>query len=324
MAAVDKLTPNDHRVQHKSYTIPSNPYNTTYHYLLAEPPSSTPTTGTALLVHGFPDLSFGWRYQVPLLLSLGLRVIVPDIAGFGRTDAPSDLHAYSLQRVVKDLLAIVRHVQGKAEGDDVEPIVLAGHDWGGAVVWRFALWHPEALRCVISLQWAGTEVDEALVGREKIRAFLKVLYGARRDDGKQVFNVAKGLDLEALEVDKIGESPLVNGEELEYYADEYARNGIKGPLSWYKTSKINFDEEKVLFDEGRDKITLPTLMVVALRDNALPPAMSANMHEYCTNLTKKEVNATHWALWEAAGETNQHFKDFLQGVLKEQPLKASI
>lgn len=59
---VDKVTPTDARVQHCTYAIPGSPHNKTYHYLLANPPSGKPVA-TALLVHGFPDLSFGWRYR---------------------------------------------------------------------------------------------------------------------------------------------------------------------------------------------------------------------------------------------------------------------
>ncbi|KAH6636538.1 Alpha/Beta hydrolase protein [Chaetomium tenue] len=324
MATIDKLTPTDPRVQHHTYTIPASPHNTTYHYLLAEPPAGTPTTGTALLIHGFPDLSFGWRYQVPHLTSQGLRVIVPDLPGFGRSDAPADIAAYSYKRVVEDLLAVVRRVQGKGEGEDVERFVLGGHDWGGAVAWRFALWYPEVLRGVFSVQFEGTEVDEAVVGREKIRAFLSVMYGAKREDGQPVFGVAKGLEVGLLEPEKIGESPLLSREEIDFYADEYLKNGMRGPLSWYKNGKVNFDEERPLLEQGRTKVTIPALMVVATRDAALPPAMSASMDDLCTDLVKKEVNASHWALWEAAADTNKHISEFLEVILKDQPLKASI
>lgn len=348
---VDKLTPTDSRVQHHTYTVPNS--KKTYHYLQAEPTGAfQKPLATAVLVHGFPDLSFGWRYQVPYLASLGLRVVVPDLPGFGRTDVPQELGAYSYKAVADDLVAIVRHVQGVAEGGEVEKIVLGGHDWGGAVVWRFALWYPELLRCVFSictpffavsevfypkeqlvkmlpnfgyqLQLEGTEVDEAVVGREKIRAFLSVLFGARRADGGVVFDVAKGLRPEMLEADQIGESPLLSREEMDFYVDEYVKSGMRGPLSWYKTSRINFDEERQLLEEGKTKVTMPALMVVASRDGALPPSMAAGMDRYCVDLVKREVNATHWALWEAAAETNKHIGEFLERFLKGQPLKASI
>ncbi|KAK3302167.1 uncharacterized protein B0T15DRAFT_487392 [Chaetomium strumarium] len=347
---VDKLTPTDPRVQHHTYTIPAS--KRTYHYLLAEPSTGAPAAATVLLVHGFPDLAFGWRYQVPHLLSLNLRVIVPDMVGYGRTDAPQELAAYSFKSAVDDLVALVSHVQGKGADEQPEKFVLGGHDWGGVVVWRFALWYPELLRCVFSvctpffpvgdvyvptaemvkrmpsfgyqLQWEGTEVDKAVVGREKLRGFFNMLWGAPRKDGERIFDAAHGLYLDKFEADQIGESPLVSKEELDHYLDEYADHGLQGGLRWYKTRKINFEEERVLLEKGKTTVTLPSLMVVALRDIALLPSYAVGMEKYVPNLVKKEVDSSHWALWEKPAEVNQYIEEFLKGVLKGQPLKASI
>lgn len=38
-----------------------------------------------ILLHGFPDLWYGWRYQIPYLVSKGYRVITPDLRGYGQT-----------------------------------------------------------------------------------------------------------------------------------------------------------------------------------------------------------------------------------------------
>lgn len=68
-----KLVPNDPRVS--THTALLN--GQTYKYILSEP--STPAKATIFLIHGWPDMGFGWRNQVPLLTSLGLRVVVPDV-----------------------------------------------------------------------------------------------------------------------------------------------------------------------------------------------------------------------------------------------------
>lgn len=62
----------------------------TYNYIQAEPASGK-VVGTIFLIHGWPDLSLGWRNQIPFLTSKGLRVIAPDMMGYGGTDAPEDL-----------------------------------------------------------------------------------------------------------------------------------------------------------------------------------------------------------------------------------------
>ncbi|KAL2271619.1 hypothetical protein VTJ83DRAFT_990 [Remersonia thermophila] len=353
-AHVDKLTPTDPRVQHCFYTIPSSKHNVTYHYLLAEPQGASPARATVLLIHGFPDLSLSWRYQVPRLTALGLRVIVPDMQGYGRSTAPEDLAAYSFKTVADDLAALVRHVQGKQEGEAADRILIGGHDWGGAVAWRFALWHPEMLLGVFSvctpfmavrdaylppevmvakrlpnfgyqLQFGRTEVDGFVVGRERVAAFLRAMFGARRDDRQPVFTPTHGVHLDRLEPGRIGESPLLDPAEMAFYTDEYLRNGIRGPLCWYKTARINFDEELELLRLGRTRITVPALYIGATRDAVLSPSMMDGVGGYFDDLVRREVVGSHWALWEAAEDCNRHISEWVEKVLeKEKPLKASI
>lgn len=348
----DKLTPTDPRVQHCTFAVPNT--SRTYHYLLAEPPSGTAPVATCLLIHGFPDLSFGWRYQIPHLAgALSLRVIAPDLPGFGASSAPAELREYSFRSVVDDLAGLVAHVLGTGAGAEAERIVLGGHDWGGAVAWRFALWRPDLLRCVFSvcvpyvppspvyfpkeevvkmlpnfgyqLQWEGEDVERAAAGKEGIRGFLGICYGAKGKDGETgLFDPTKGVRLDLVERGMVGESPLLSKDEMDFYVDEYARKGMKWPLNWYRTSKVNFDEEVELVKAERSRVTVPALMIAASADVALPPAMAAGMDQYCDDLVKREVDASHWVLWEKPAEVNVHISEFLERFLKNQPLKASI
>ncbi|KAH8890780.1 epoxide hydrolase [Thozetella sp. PMI_491] len=339
--AVDKLTINDPRVEHHTTTVNGRKY----HYIVGNPTSGAPVD-TILLVHGWPDLGHGWRYQVPFLVSLGYRVIVPDMLGYGQTDAPQALGEYSHKSLAGDLVALAAHVIGEDQ-----PFILGGHDWGGSVVWRTTLWYPQTIKAVFSictpyaaplpvwiederyvtivpsfkyqLQLAGPDVEANVVGKDKLRGFLNGMYYGRGPNGERSFTTEKGVLLENL--DKIGPSPLVSKEEIDYYVDQYAIHGMRGPLNWYRTRKINWEEEQeLLLQPGRTRITAPSLMVVAKRDAALPPQLAAKMPQSFDNLTMKEVDATHWALWEAAAEVNNHLEQFLNSVVKGSGPKAAI
>lgn len=339
--AVDKLKPNDPRAQSATATVRGK----TYHYLHAKP--TGPPRATAVLVHGWPDLSFGWRYQVPYLLSLGLQVIVPDMLGYGGTDAPQDLALYSLKSVSDDLAELVRQLLGQGER-----IILGGHDWGGMLVWRFALWHPEMLKGVFSIctpyvpvsaefvdipamieklpnfkyqaQLAGPDVERE-IGSDpaKIRGLLNGIYGARGSDGSLVFSVDHGVHFQNL--DKMEKSPLLSEEEVDFYVKQYARNGMRGPLNWYRTRKINYEEELALLKDGQQpKVQPPAMMVAASKDAALPPRMAKGMEVFFESVKIQEVNGTHWSLWEpVAEETNAHIGDFVKQLIGG-PVKASI
>ncbi|RKU40311.1 hypothetical protein DL546_001747 [Coniochaeta pulveracea] len=343
----DKLTPTDSRVTHNTTAINSK----TYHYLLAQPSSSP--KATILLLHGWPDLSFGWRYQIPYLVNhLHLRVIVPDLPGYGRTAAPQSLSAYSAKSVSTDCIALVDEVLGPKT--EKEPIFVGGHDWGGFLAWRVALWFPERVKAVFSvctpyappakeyrsleevvkvlpnftyqLQLAGPEVEARIDGggEKALRGFVNGMYGGRTEGGEVLFNPQKGLNLDLLE--EFTSAPLVSKEEADFYVQEYSRNGMRGPLNWYRTRKVNYEEEMELFKLGRGegKISMPALFITAKKDAALPPAMSKGMDGYFETLVRREVDANHWALWEASQDVNKYIGEFISDVLEGRKLQASL
>src|SRR6516225_10963725 len=79
----------------------------------------------AVLLHGFPDTGRLWRHQVPALAEAGFRVIVPDLRGFGRSDKPEAVDAYSIPLLAGDVMAVLAELGvGKAH--------VVGHDWGAA------------------------------------------------------------------------------------------------------------------------------------------------------------------------------------------------
>ncbi|KAL3419153.1 hypothetical protein PVAG01_09375 [Phlyctema vagabunda] len=323
---VDKIAPQDPRVQYKT----ANLNGITYGYMLAEP--SVAQTGTIFLIHGFPDLSFGWRYQIPQLLGLGLRVVVPDMMGYGNTDAPEEAKYYTYKRAADDLAELARQLEAPT-------IILGGHDWGGAVVYRVAMRYPKLISALFSvctpfsppqekfipmtvapnfkyqLQFQGPVLEEALQGEAKLRQFLNGMYGGKSPEGEYGFDVATGAKVEMLPT--LGPTPLLSKEELDFYAKQYAIHGIHGPLNWYRTGELNFADERdyVDFEGVVGKFDMPTLFIAGSRDAALPPKLSEGMERFFRSLSRAEVNAGHWALWEQSVAVNEHLKNFLSDKL---------
>ena len=100
-----------------------------------------------LLLHGWPDSAYLWRNQIPFLVVNGFHAIAPDLRGFGRSDRPEGVAAYSLQNAVGDVVGIL-----DAFGIDEADIV--GHDWGAAVAWFTATAsEPAAHRVVALTHW---------------------------------------------------------------------------------------------------------------------------------------------------------------------------
>lgn len=112
-----------------------------YFYLDASPPSSVPTKATLLLLHGFPDSSYGWRHVLPTLSLSGYRCIVPDLVGYGRTSKPSRLEEYGAHSQAIDLAGLMSHAMGSINAK----FAVIGHDWGSWLSWKLANWIPDRL-----------------------------------------------------------------------------------------------------------------------------------------------------------------------------------
>jgi soluble epoxide hydrolase/lipid-phosphate phosphatase len=328
---LDKLTPTDTRVAHKFAILNGHQY----HYLQADPPS--PPRATIFLIHGWPDLSFGWRYQIPLLQSMGLRVIAPDMLGYGRSAAPEALEAYTQKRAADDMATLARAI-------GAPQIIVLGHDWGGMIIWKMALWHPDLVVAAISictpyaaplrtyvsledmtrtalpnfryqLQLAGPDVQARIQGTEKIRQFLNAMYGGSgKTAGLVGFTAEEGVVFENLA--HLRRTRLLTAAELDFYAAEYSRTGMRGPLNWYRTRELNYKDELPLAQIKDLKIRVPTLFVQALHDAAIPPHMAKGMSRHFTDLRVETVDAHHWALWEATAQVNGLIQGFVERFLE--------
>ncbi|KAI9375627.1 Alpha/Beta hydrolase protein [Aspergillus egyptiacus] len=317
----------DQRIEQRSAFV----YGKTYGYLYSEP-ESVKCKGTVILIHGFPDLSMAWRYQIPMFVKRGFRVIAPDCLGYGRSDAPKDLAAYSLKNCAADIKEL-------ASQHGATKIILGGHDWGAYLAYRVALWHPELVEylftvCVpyshpykkwmsledmvtkvaphfaYQLQFVSGDIEKVVHTKDEHKQFLIALYGGRTDKKEFAFDVHKGVDLEKMMHTR--PSWLLDEQELEYYAWEFARHGLRGPLDWYRTRKINYEDELSL---DRESIHVPTLFIQATKDAALPPSLAKGAGKYLPQLVTKQVEASHWALWEKPKEVNGILEGWLDAVV---------
>jgi len=92
-----------------------------------------------VLLHGFPEFWWSWRYQIPALVKAGFRVAVPDLRGYNLSDKPTAIRDYGIDHLTADVDGLIR-----ALGEDKAHVV--GHDWGAVVAWEFAMRYPARLR----------------------------------------------------------------------------------------------------------------------------------------------------------------------------------
>lgn len=109
-------------------------------YVDVGPPGGEPV----LLLHGERTWSFLYRTVIPILADAGLRVIAPDLVGFGRSDKPADVTDHSYARHVEWLRAFA------FDALDLHAVTVVGHDWGGLIGLRVATEYSDRIARIVA------------------------------------------------------------------------------------------------------------------------------------------------------------------------------
>lgn len=299
------------------------------YYFLESQPAGSPI-GTILLFHGFPDFSYAWRYQVPYFTSLGYRVIAPDLLGYANTDAPCDITQYALKKMSTDMTELLDQV---APG---EKIIVGAHDWGAGLAYNFATWYPDYLKAYFTisvpynrpwlgpalewvdlldlvengtyptlgyqLQWREIAINRNFTTRDQTRSFLNTGFGGLTPEGESALSSSEGLLYNLMPL--LGNQSLVSAEDFEVYVDKISQKGLASGFNWYRTRRINWEDELPLAKKGPFKFTTPYLFIASTKDYFMPPELYNNTGAYFEDWTIESVDASHWSMWEKPDEVN--------------------
>lgn len=287
-----------------------------------------------VLCHGFPELAYSWRYQIPALAEAGYRVIAPDQRGYGGTSRPADVASYDMAHLTGDLAGLL-------DALELKKAVFVGHDWGGIVVWSMPLLHPSRVAGVIGVNTpflARAPVDpimglRAVFGENMYIVFFqqpgvadallakdvgKTFRFFMRKSGVTAAEYAKlpkemrNLELvHALQSDEstwTGQ-PLMPPAELQVFIDTFAKTGFTGGINWYRNLSRNWEASAGI----EQKVRVPGLMIMAEDDVVLSPAMAEGMEQYVPDLEKVLIRRCgHWTQQEHPEETNRAMIDWLK------------
>lgn len=268
-----------------------------------------------VLLHGFPELWYSWRHQLPALAASGYRALAPDLRGYGASSAPAEIEAYGLEEVCGDFVALLDHL-------GYEQAVFVGHDWGAAVAWHLALAHAERVKAVV-----GMSVPFAPRGAAPPVAMLRRALG---EDFYIVWFQRPGVAERALEKDvrrtlttrrvwsaswaaehEDPELPLwLTEEDLAVYVEVFERTGFSAGLNYYRNLDRNWERGAEL--AGR-RIDVPALFITGSRDPVqrfMPPE---SMDGWVTDLRGAVCleGAGHWVQQERPDEVGEALLGFL-------------
>ena len=97
-----------------------------------------------VLLHGFPDTGRLWRHQVDALVGAGFQAVVPDLRGYGASDKPAEVEAYSIPFLAGDVVGVL-------DAAGIERAHVVGHDWGAALAWAMGSLLPDRVDRLVAL-----------------------------------------------------------------------------------------------------------------------------------------------------------------------------
>ena len=102
---------------------------------------------------------------------------------------------------------------------------------------------------------------------------------------------------------------------MDFYVQQFTKTGFEGPCNWYRTRRLNWEQDQNIPAATRNHLPQPVLFIQAKYDGILIPKLSQGMEKAIPNLTRAEVPASHWALWHTPEQTNDTIQKWIEGVV---------
>ena len=256
-----------------------------------------------ILLHGFPEFWYSWRYQ---LAALGdeYTVVAPDLRGYNLSDKPANAEDYAIENLVGDVIGLIRFF-GR------EQAAIVGHDWGAAIAWAVAQKHPEMVWKLCAMQVPPVSVWRK---NQTVKQFLASWYMfffqipglpewiLSRNDFALLANGLKN---------STGETDVFFEDDLDEYKKSWRQDSaLTSAINYYRANIL-----KRLFSEQttEEKIKVPTLFIYGERDQAVLPETVEGVGE-AVDAPFQEIRipgAAHWVQQEAADIVTDSLREFL-------------
>lgn len=253
-----------------------------------------------MFLHGFPEAAFVWDELLQHFArpeNGGFRCVAPNLRGYERSTQPAEVAAYRAKHLVQDIAALIQ-----LEGAPLECLV--AHDWGGAVAWNLANQMPQLARrlAIVNSPHPGTFLRELKSNprQQQASAYMNFLIRPdaeqllREDDYRRLFGFFQ----------QWGGAPWLTEAVKQQYREVWDMS-LNGGLNYYRASPLRpprpEDAGAAAIALPREMLTvsLPTLVLWAMEDTALPPELVDGLEDYIPRLTLERIpGASHWIVHE--------------------------
>lgn len=258
-----------------------------------------------VLLHGFPEFWYSWRYQIPFLAEHGYTVAAPDLRGYNDTDKP---------RKGYDIPTLLRDVRGLIKGLGQQKATIVGHDWGGVLAWAFAANYPEMTESLIVMNAPHpAAMTREMRTLKQLRKSWYVFafqipwlpeYLLSRNNANEIGRMLRGAALQ---------KSVFPHEVTAKYQEAMRKPGaIKAAISYYRQLfwRLPFSLKSYQLH-----ITVPTLLIWGEHDIALGIELTTGLEQWVNDIQIKRIpDSGHWVQQEQPEKVNQYMLDFLQTI----------
>jgi pimeloyl-ACP methyl ester carboxylesterase len=247
-----------------------------------------------VLLHGFPDSSHLWRRQLPALVGAGLRVVAPDLRGFGESERPAGVEDYALSHSVQDVLAVL-------DALEIERAHVVGHDFGAVVAWLVAAFAPQRVERLVAMSVGHPNAMRQRSIEQREKGWYQLFFQ---------FEAAEQLLVQ--DDWKLMRELLRGDGDLDRYVVDLARPGaLTAGLNWYRA---NLAPGRALAQSPPvPAVAAPTLGMWSTGDNYLTEDGMLRSAEHVTGPWRYEriEDASHWLQLDQPERVNELLREFL-------------
>ena len=301
-----------------------------------------------IFCHGWPESWYSYRYQLPAVADAGFKAVAYDVRGYGESDKPHEIEAYSMRNMTNDVIGII-------DALDYDTAITIGHDWGGPIALNTAALNEDKITATGTLSvpfnsrgpmptldlWKEIYKDrffyqlyfqkEGIAEEEFESDLSRALFMTyTNSDGRGMkFNFEKGQS--GLVPEKTKDSTFLEGmevfedfpdwfskEDLDYFVSQFEISGLRGPFNRYRAQNIDWHEipelEGKILEQPAFFVTgtLDPVNFFVPSDQSLTDRIKPN---YKNLLFAEELEGIgHWTQQEAPDEVNSFILDFLKEV----------
>ena len=254
-----------------------------------------------VLLHGFPEFSYGWRRQIDPLAAAGFRVVAPDGRGYNLSSKPEGVRDYHLDTLIADVI-------GLANALGRERVSLVGHDWGGIVAWWAASRHPDRVERLAVLNAPHPAVARSYLLRHPGQMLRSWYVGFFQIPGlPEAMLRADGHAALRRSLTGTSRRGTFSETDLDAYVRAWSEPGaLTGMVNWYRALR-HFEAE------ARVRVAAPTLLLWGVRDRFLEVGLAEESLKLCDGgRLHRFDDATHWLHLEEPGLVNRELIGFLR------------